>query len=433
MDIRDLYRSKLTDPEGALSLIRDHDNVIFGGGANEPSHVMGVFHHLHGKVHGITAMNGLGVGVYPFQTDPAYGETFCNDTVFMLAAARQAQRRGTMHVVPSHLHYGTGRWIERHRPLVCIAAATPMDEHGVLRLSLCNLHEKEAAQAADRIILEVNRNLPVTFGDNEVHISQVGAVVEADSPLPILEPGEISDKERTIGGYIAGLVHDGDTIQLGIGGIPDAVAHNLLGKHDLGVHTEMFTNSMVDLVEAGVITGRKKSLHPGKMVGVFALGTQRLYDMVRENPDVLMMQARHCNHPMTVAQNDRFTAINSAFCVDLGGQVCSESIGSLQYSGSGGQEDMSLGASHSKGGRNIIAIKSTAQTKDGVVSNIVAQLPLGSVVTLSRNDIDYVVTEYGTAYLRGLNIRDRVNELIGIAHPDFRGELRRAANRLMLW
>jgi acyl-CoA hydrolase len=433
MNYIEQYKAKLTDADGALSYLRDGDNVIFGGGGCEPRHLMESFHHLHGNVHDITVLNGLGIGVYEFQTNPAYAETFTNDTVFMLAASRKTHRLGMTHVVPSHLHYGTGRWIERHQPIVFIGAATPMDEHGYLRLSLCNLHEKEGASQAGRVIIEVNRNLPVTYGDNEIHISQIDAIVERDSPLPILEQGEITDVEEAIGGYIAELIHDGDTIQLGIGGIPDAIARHLSDKRDLGLHTEMFTNSMVDLVDAGVINGSKKTLYPGKMVGVFALGTQRLYDMVKENPSVMMLQARHCNHPALVSQNENMVAVNSGFCADLGGQVASESIGSLQYSGSGGQEDMSVGASHAKGGRNIIAIKSTARTKAGVVSNITAQLPAGSVVTLGRNHVDYIVTEYGVAYLRGLNVQDRVKAMAAIAHPDYRAELKKEAERLMLW
>jgi len=433
MDYQQEYASKLTDAEGALALLKTHDNIVFGGGGSEPRHIMAALHTLKGKVTDITTLNGLGYGTYPFQTDPAYQDTFSNDSVFMLGAARGSHRAGLTHAVPGSLHYGTGRWIERHQPLVFIGAVTPMDAHGYMRFSLCNLHEKEAATKAERIIVEINRNLPVVYGDNEIHISQVAALIEGDSPLPILESVESTEVDQAIGGYIAELVHDGDTIQLGIGGIPNAVAHHLLDKHDLGIHTEMFTNSMVDLVEAGVITGRRKSLLPGKLVGVFALGTQALYDMLEENPAVHMMQARHCNDPTFVAQNDNFVAINSGFCCDLSGQVASESIGSLHYSGSGGQIDMSLGATHSKGGRNIIAFKSTANTKNGVVSNITAQLPAGSVVTLSRNDVDYIVTEYGVAFLRGLNVRDRVAALAAIAHPDYRAELKKEAERLMLW
>jgi acyl-CoA hydrolase len=308
-----------------------------------------------------------------------------------------------------------------------------MDKDGYLYMSLCQLHEKEAAASADRIIIEVNRNLPRTYGDTEIHITQVDAVLEADSDLPELAPGEITDLEAAIGGYISEMINDGDTIQFGIGGIPDAIAHNLMNKHDIGVHTEMITNSMVDLVEAGVITGRRKTLYPGKIIGAFALGTDRLYEMVRENPSVMFLQGRHVNNPMLIAKNDGMISINSGFCADLGGQVCSESIGSLQYSGTGGQSDTAIGAAHAKGGRNVIAIKSVAHTKNGVVSNICAQLPAGSVVSLSRNDVDYIVTEYGVAPMRGRNVRQRADNLIAVAHPDFRAGLREDARRLMLW
>ena len=230
---------------------------------------------------------------------------------------------------------------------------------------------------------------------------------------------------------MASLVNDGDTIQLGWGGIPDAAAHSLMSKHDLGVHSEMLCNSMVDLVEAGVITGKKKSFMPGMMVGTFACGNQRLYDMLNNNPGVRLFRGSFTNDPRTVAMNDNFVAINAAVNVDLTGQICAESIGSRQYSGAGGQFDMCYGAIHSKGGRCIIALPSTQ--KDGTLSTISAQLTAGSAVTTLRNTIDYVVTEFGIAELRGRNFRQRVENLIAVAHPDFRAGLRRDAEKLMLW
>ena len=218
---------------------------------------------------------------------------------------------------------------------------------------------------------------------------------------------------------------------LGIGGIPDAAALSLKGKHDLGVHSEMITNSMVTLVENGVITGRKKTLHKGKIVGTFAYGTQKLYDMLDNNPGVLLLRGDYVNDPWVIARNDNFVSVNSCLSVDLSGQVCSESIGHRQYSGSGGQVDMAVGASHAKGGRNIIAVPSTK--KGGTVSSITAQLTPGSIVTLSRNEVDCIVTEYGIAWLKGRNVRQRVENLIAVAHPDFRAELRADAEKHILW
>ena len=300
-----------------------------------------------------------------------------------------------------------------------------------MKIPLCLIHERAFLEAADRIILQINPNLPSVFGDTEVHIRDVDMVVEAATPLPYLPQSQPTETEKIIGEYIASMVQDGDCIQLGIGGIPDAAAQALMGKHDLGVHSEMLTNSMVDLVNAGVITGRKKTYLPGKMVGTFAYGTQELYDMLDNNPSVLMLRGETVNNPQVVAMNDNFASINSCLSVDLTGQICSESIGSRQYSGSGGQADMAVGAVHAKNGRGIIAVASTK--RHGTVSSITAQLEPGSVVTLSRNEADYVVTEYGIAPLRGRSVRQRVENLIAVAHPDFRAELRQQAQKLLLW
>ncbi len=278
--------------------------------------------------------------------------------------------------------------------------------------------------------MEVNPRLPRVWGDTMIHICQVDMIVESESPIETLPEINPTERERTIGGYVASLVRDGDTIQLGWGGIPDAAAQALMDKHDLGVHSEMLCNSMVDLVEAGVITGKRKNYQTGLLVGTFAAGSQRLYEMMNNNPSVRLYRGDVNNDPYNVSRNDNFVAINSAVNVDLTGQICAESIGSRQYSGSGGQFDMTYAALHSKGGRSIIALPSTQ--KDDTISTITAQLQQGSVVTTSRNSIDYVITEYGIAPLSGRNYRQRVENLIAIAHPDFRAELRRQAEQLML-
>ena len=434
MDYQEMYRQKLTDVPGALSRIRDGDRVIAGSVGVEPAACLAQFHTLAGKVHGVKYMSGLGMRMYPFMTDPNCKDTFRYDCIFLMAPGREAHRQGMLNVLPGHLHNGVDRWLDANgTPSVFIVAVTPMDRHGYFRVPLCLIQERSLMERAEKIIVEVNPNLPTVFGDTELHIRDVDCIVEADYALPTIEPSVPGETEQVIGAHIAELVHDGDCIQLGIGGIPDAAAHALLGKHDLGVHTEMLTNSLVDLVEAGVITGRKKNLHRGKIVGAFALGNQRLYDMLDGNPSIQLMRGEYVNHPAVIAQNDNFVSINTGMTVDLGGQVCSESIGSLHYSGSGGQADTAIGALHSKGGRNIIALKSVKHTKKGVLSSINAQLPAGSVVTLSRNDIDYIVTEYGIAPMRGRSVRERVENLIAIAHPDFRTQLRRDAQQLLLW
>ena len=434
MDYKELYRSKLTDVEGALSMIRDGDVVIGGAVGQEPQACLNNLHTLAGKVHGVKYMSGLGMRSYPFMTDPACRDTFSYDCIFLMGPGREAHRQGLVDVIPAHLHNGFDRWSEANgKPNVFMTAVSPMDKHGYFRVPLCVIQERAILERADIVIVEVNPNLPATLGDTQLHVRDVDAIIETDYDIATLEPGAIDEDDRTIGAYIAEQVHDGDTIQLGIGGIPDAAAQALMSKHDLGIHTEMIGNSMADLIEAGVVTGKRKGINREKVIGAFAMGNRRLYDLLDNNPGIELRRGEYVNDPQVISQHDNFVSINTALTIDLGGQVCSESIGSLQYSGSGGQVDTAVGALHAKGGRNIIAVKSIKNTKQGVVSSINAQLPLGSVVTLSRNDLDCVVTEYGTAYMRGRTVRQRVDNLIAVAHPDFRAQLRKDAERLLLW
>lgn len=434
MDDKQLYRSKLTDVEGALSLIKDGDVVIGGAVGEEPQACLNAMHTLAGKRRGITYMSGLGMRSYPFMVDPTCADTFRYDCIFLMGPGRTAHRQGRVNVIPAHLHNGFGRWSEANgKPNVFITAVSPMDKHGYFRVPLCIIQERAIMEQADTIIVEVNPNLPATLGDTQLHVREVAAILETDYDIATLESGPIGEDDRVIGQYIAEQIHDGDTIQLGIGGIPDAAAQALMTKHDLGIHTEMIGNSMADLIEAGVVTGRKKSVDRGRVIGAFAMGDRRLYDMLDCNPGIELRRGEYVNDPQVISQNDNFVSINTALSIDLGGQVCSESIGSLQYSGSGGQVDTAVGALHAKNGRNIIAVKSLKHTKQGTISSINAQLPLGSVVTLSRNDLDCVVTEYGVAYMRGRTVRQRVENLIAVAHPDYRGQLRQDAQRLMLW
>ncbi len=424
-----MYRDKLVTMEEALSYIHTGDVIGTSQCANEPTALFDALPSLTGKLQ-CKMFAPMCFVPHAFLTDPAFCRDFDIDITFLMGPTRTAHDRGLLNYYPGDLHNGAGRWLGTHGCTVFLTAATPMDAHGYLHIPLCLIHERTYLEAADRVIVQVNPNLPVTYGDTELHIRDVTCVVEAATPVPMLARSTPSELEMEIGRHIASLVRDGDTIQLGIGGIPDAAALSLMDKHDLGVHSEMLTNSMVDLVEAGVLTGKRKTLHPGKLIGTFAYGDQRLYDMIDRNPAVRILRGEYVNDPRIVAQNDNFVSINSALSIDLTGQVCSESLGSRQYSGSGGQADMAIGATHARGGRNIIALASTK--KNGAVSSITAQLAPGSIVTLSRNEIDYVVTEYGIAALRGYSIRDRVDHLIAVAHPDFRAELRKEADRLML-
>lgn len=425
------YKEKLVTLEEALDSLQNGDVIGTSQCANEPTAFFDAMHRLHGKGKHFRMFAPMCFQAHEFMSNPIYRDTFDMDITFLMGATRKGREGGLFSYYPGDLHNGAGRWISVNGCNVFIAAATPMDAHGYMKIPLCLIHERAFLEAADRIILQINPNLPSVFGDTEVHIRDVDMVVEAATPLPYLPQSQPTETEKIIGEYIASMVQDGDCIQLGIGGIPDAAAQALMGKHDLGVHSEMLTNSMVDLVNAGVITGRKKTYLPGKMVGTFAYGTQELYDMLDNNPSVLMLRGETVNNPQVVAMNDNFVSINSCLSVDLTGQICSESIGSRQYSGSGGQADMAVGAVHAKNGRGIIAVASTK--RHGTVSSITAQLEPGSVVTLSRNEADYVVTEYGIAPLRGRSVRQRVENLIAVAHPDFRAELRQQAQKLLLW
>ena len=425
------YRSKLVTLEEALDSLKDGDILGTSQCANEPTAFFDAMHTLRGKGKKLRMFSPMCFQPHEFMTNPIYQDTFDMDITFLMGATRKGREQGLFSYYPGDLHNGAGRWLEINGCTVFIAAATPMDKHGYFMMPLCLIHERTFLEAADRVILQVNPNLPRIYGDTEVHIRDVDMVVEAATPLPYLPQSEPSELEKTIGQYVASLVNDGDCIQLGIGGIPDAAAMALMDKHDLGVHSEMITNSMGDLLEAGVITGRKKNFLPGKLVGTFAYGTQKLYDRLNENPAMLMLRGETVNDPQVVSKNDNFVSINACLAVDLTGQVCSETIGSRQFSGSGGQADMAIGASHAKNGRNIIATASTK--RGGTVSTIMAQLEPGSVVTLGRNQLDYVVTEYGVAPLRGRSVRQRVENLIAVAHPDFRGELRKQAQELKLW
>ncbi len=298
-----------------------------------------------------------------------------------------------------------------------------MDKHGYMRSSLTNMYERHYFDNADKIILEVNPNLPWIEGNSEIHISKVDRLVEVNTPIPTIGQATLTEEDISIGNYIGELINDGDTIQLGIGGIPDAIALALKDKKDLGIHTEMINSGMAKLMKEGVITNERKTFLKGKTVGAFAFGDQELYDNLDRNPSILILDSHFTNDLSIIARNDNMVSINTSLQVDLTGQVCSESIGTRHYSGTGGQTETAIGANLSKNGRSIIALKSTA--KAGTISSITPVLSPGAIVTLSRNSVDYVVTEYGVAPMKGRSIRDRVSNLISIAHPNFREELRK--------
>lgn len=439
MDIKKIYNSKKITIDEALDKIKSRDNVVSALSAAEPSEILSRLHTICHRVEDVNVATCLPQSNYEYFMNPEYAKSIRMDGWFYSPAIRKAHKKGNVSYIPNNLHFcATKRLV--HRPTnVFLGTASPMDEHGFISLSLSVTYERDMVEKADLVILEVNPNMPRTFGDTIVHINDIDYLVEVDYPIPELPTSEPSEKDKVIGKYIAELVEDGSTIQLGIGGIPNAVAAELMHKKDLGIHTEMFTDGMVDLYEAGVITGKHKTLMPGKMVATFALGTKKLYDFIHDNPGVNIMRGSWVNDPYVIGQNYKMVSINTTLQIDLTGQCCSESIGHRQFSGTGGQADTAIGAQNSEGGKSIIALYSTARVRvpdsdeRQEISKVVTRLDLGAAVSLSRNDVDYVVTEYGVAALRGTSIRERVERLIAIAHPKFREQLKEEAKELMIW
>ncbi|OPX18185.1 4-hydroxybutyrate CoA-transferase, partial [candidate division WOR-3 bacterium 4484_100] len=356
---------------------------------------------------------------------------FRHNSLFVGPADRAAVNEGRADYIPVFLYEIPSLFYSGLLPVdVAFLHVSPPDEHGFMSFGVECLASKSAAETARVVVAQVNDRMPRTLGDSFIHISKVAKLVEISEELPELKSPPFTEVEKKIGGYIADLVEDGSTLQLGIGGIPNAALKAMFNKKDLGIHTEMVSDSIIEAIEAGVITGAKKTLHPGKVVATFYLGTNKLYDAIDNNPIFETHPTNYTNHPFIIGQNEKMVAINSAIEVDLTGQVCSDSIGTRIYSGFGGQVDFIRGAAQSKGGKPIIALPSTA--KKGTVSKIVPTLKTGAGVVTTRADVHYVVTEYGVAYLHGKNLRERARALINIAHPDFRPMLEEEAKKRRL-
>lgn len=429
-------KDKIITVDQALALVKDGDQIVTGLGATEGREFLSNVHKLHGKVKNITINNCLPMGSYEFFTNPEYKSTFQLDGWFYNPGMRKAHANGNISFIPNHLHFA-GQKRFAHIPVnIYVGLATYPDKHGYVSLSLSNTYEKEAIAKADIVILEINKKAPRVFGDLELNINDVDHFIEVDYDIPELPDVAPNEKDLAIGKLIAEYIHDGDCLQLGIGGIPNAIAASLYDKKDLGIHTEMLTSGMVKLAKAGVITGKYKQTNTGKMVATFAMGTKELYDYLDDNPSCLLMRGSLVNDPYEIAKNDNQVSINTTLEVDITGQCCSESLGSTQFSGTGGQADTAIGAQMSKNGRSFIALYSTAMVKNKEtgereeVSKIVCQLKPGAVVSLSRNDLDYLVTEYGVVHLKGTSIKERVEKIISIAHPKFRESLRAEAIKL---
>jgi acyl-CoA hydrolase len=432
MNAQDIYKSKLVSIDEAVSHIESDNDVIVAQCASEPQGCMSRFHIVADRVRNVRVFSVLTLKEYDFYMKKEMKGHFELASWFHAPGSRAALKAGTGTVtyVPNMLHRAATDRIYAHRPDIFFGTCTPPDKHGFVSLSLGITYEKDIIDHARFVVLEVNPRLPRTFGDTQIHVSKVGAFVEHDQEVPSLPAPVPSATELAIGAHIADLVEDGSTIQLGIGGIPNAAALALKGKKDLGVHTEMLVDSMMELYELGVITNARKALKPGKFITTFAMGSRKLYDWLDDNLAVEFQRGSWVNNPGVVAQNSKMVSINTCISVDLTGQVASESIGAQQYSGTGGQSDTAQGAVAGLDGKgkSIIACASTA--RGGKLSTIVPVLPEGSAVTLHRSHVDHVVTEHGVARLRGKTVRERVHELIAIAHPDFREDLTEKAKAL---
>jgi acyl-CoA hydrolase len=421
------FEEKYISIDQALAMVNSNDMIVTGLGAAEAGLFMGNIHTIADRVRNVTVTNCL--PTHPSEIyRPEFVESFNMDGWFFAPRMRQAHAHGNMSYIPNHLHLAAIKRLYYVKPNIYVGAASMPDKHGYISLSCSNTYEMRMIEAADLVILEVNPNMPYTLGDVQIPVSDVDYLVRADYMPPVTPDAPFSEKDAAIGKFIADMVPDGACIQLGIGGIPNAVAAALENKNDLGVHTEMLTTGMMHLAKLGVINGKRKQVNRGKMVATFAMGIPELYEFMDYNPSVAILDGAWVNDPYTIAQNDNQISINTSLEVDLTGQCASESLGSRQFSGTGGQADTAIGAQMSKNGKSIIALYSTAMVKgpDGErreVSKIVPQLMTGAAVTLSRNDVDRVVTEYGVAELRGTSLRDRVARLIAIAHPNFRESL----------
>lgn len=417
----DEYKKKLVSAEEAVSDIKSGQRVYISGNAATPYVLVKSLSARKDELKDVELVHVLLLGDDPFSRPEMQGH-FRHNSLFVGPADRKAINEGRADYVPIFLHQIPNLFYSGQMPLdVALLHLSSPDEHGFMSYGVEVLCSKAAAETAKKVIAQVNEQMPRVLGDSFIHVSRIDKIVEVSEPLPELKKKPFSDVEKKIGGYVADLIDDCSTLQLGIGGIPDAVLAALKDRQDLGIHTEMVSDGVMEAIESGVITGAKKTSHPYKVILTFLLGSKKLYDFADNNPVFEAHPTDYTNHPFIISQNDNMVAINSAIEVDITGQVCSDSIGKFIYSGFGGQVDFIRGAAHSKGGKPIIALPSTAQK--GKSSRIVPFLKKGAGVVTTRADVTFVVTEYGVAYLHGKNLQERTIALINIAHPKFRDEL----------
>ena len=424
------YLQKRTSASDAMRHVRNGDSIIVPTGVGEPPTLLTALSEQRRNFQDVKVSQILAVRKYGY-FDPETAHHVRHVALFLGPASRAGAQAGWVDFIPNYFSE-IPQQIERGQiPAdVVFSMASPMDAHGYFSLSLGADYTMAALAKARAVVLEVNPNVPFAYGNCLVHISQVTALVESDEPVFEVGLPSIGPVQEAIGKQVADLIDDGSTLQIGYGGIPDAVVMQLTHKHDLGIHTEMIGDGILTLLESGAVTNRRKNYLPGKMVATFALGSAKLYRFMERNPALEMHPADFTNDPMLAGQNDNLVAINATLQSDLLGQCGSESLGSVPFSGTGGQADFVRAANRSRGGKAFIVLPSTA--KNDSISRIVPVLSPGTHVSTSKNDINYVVTEYGVAQLRGKSASQRARELIGIAHPAFRAELTAQAKQMNL-
>ncbi|MFW9799426.1 MAG: GNAT family N-acetyltransferase [Candidatus Thorarchaeota archaeon] len=427
---KDKYKDKILTADEAIKKVKKGTRIFLGTGCGVPYHLVQELARNASRMADNEIVHLLTLGDTP-SADPRFQEQFRHNSFFVSDNIRTAVYEGRADYTPAHLSDIPVFFRTKRIPLdVALIQMSPPDEHGYCSLGISVDITKSAAESSDLVIAQVNERMPITHGDSFMHLRDIDYLVCHNEPLREFEAADVDEKSNLIGSYVTRLIENESTIELGIGALPQSVASNLLtsGVGDLGIHTERFGDSIIDLIESGIVTNSRKSINRNKVTASFAMGTRKLYDYVDNNPMFEFRDTAYVNDPNVIAQNYKMVAINSALEVDLTGQVCSDSIGHRFYSGIGGQVDFIRGASRSQGGKAIICMPSTAL--DGTVSRIVPRLSEGAGVVTTRGDVEVVITEYGQAILRGRTIRERVLSLIAIAHPDFRNDLLEVAKEM---
>ncbi len=437
------YSKKTVKVEDILNLVKSDMKVAVGDASVEPQGFMSNLHTIADRVKNVEVWTCLQMRSYPFMENAKYADSFKVRCLFFSKPTREASKIMDVSYVPTHLRHTARNLCAQGVPDIFIGSCSAPNEQGLMSISMSNIYStsviKEVKAAGKIVVMEVNKKMPFAYGENCVSIDDIDYIVPVDFDLPQDYPPAVTEKDKIIGGYIAQYIKDGDCLQIGIGGIPNSVTAFLADKKDLGIHTELLGDGIVDLAQKGIINGSKKQYLTGKITTSIVLGTDKTYNFVNNNPNVYVMSCDKCNDAYTISKNDNQVSINTSLEVDLTGQACSESIGSRIFSGTGGQSDTTIGAQMSKGGRSFLALYSTANVlnletqKREEISKIVPQLKLGAAVTLNRNDMMYLVTEYGVVNLRGLSIADRAKAIISIAHPKYRDWLTSEAKKLRLF